>query len=208
MDDISTWVCLTARIFNRRLARMKNQLHVNLALSAIVVLGLAWIWFSRDPQGTTTNGTIPAPQTGFMAPDFSLEDAEGQVITLSSLRGKPVLLNFWATWCPPCRSEMPAMQELLDEYADEGFTILAVNATNQDDLDQVNSFVQEHHLQFPILLDLAGQAFSLYEIRSLPTSFFLNDEGIIEEVIIGGMSEAFLRTRVESLLKNFHVETP
>ncbi len=167
----------------------------------LLLLGAAWIWISAAPAGSITAGEIPAPQEGFMAPEFTLETLHGETVTLSELRGTPVLINLWASWCGPCRAEMPAMQRIHEKYKDE-FTILAVNATNQDNLNAAAAFVNEHGLTFPILLDHDGSVSTQYQLRSLPTSFFVNREGIIEEVVIGGpMSEALLQTRIENLLQ-------
>ncbi|MBC8496885.1 MAG: TlpA family protein disulfide reductase [Anaerolineales bacterium] len=168
----------------------------------ILILGAAWIWFSAAPAGSTTSGEIPAPQEGFLAPDFTLQNVAGETITLSELRGQPVLINLWASWCGPCRAEMPAMQRIYESYQEQGFVILAVNATNQDSPNSAAAFAVEHSLTFPILLDVDGAVSGLYRLRSLPTSFFVNREGIIEEIVIGGpMSEALLQTRVENLLE-------
>jgi len=92
----------------------------------VLTIGAAWIWSSAAPFSNTTQGYIPAPQEGFLAPDFRLETFGGDRYTLSDLRGKPVLINFWASWCPPCRSEMPAIQNVFDEFQDQGFVVLAV----------------------------------------------------------------------------------
>jgi cytochrome c biogenesis protein CcmG, thiol:disulfide interchange protein DsbE len=168
----------------------------------ILALGAGWIFLSADKNGISTAGQIPAPQKGFLAPDFTLETLDGERVTLSDLRGKVVLLNFWATWCPPCRAEMPAFQETYIEYEDEDFVILAVNATTQDSLEDITAFIAEYGLSFPIVLDIEGEANRLYQVQSLPTSFFIDEEGIISEVVIGGpIAEALIRSRIEELLK-------
>jgi peroxiredoxin len=168
----------------------------------ILIAALAWIFLSADRAGTSTAGEIPAPREGFLAPDFSLQTPEGGTVTLSELRGQAVLVNLWATWCPPCRAEMPAIQKLYEEYKDQGFMVLAVNMTYQDNPQAVLPFTQENNLTFPILLDETGEMARKYELRSLPSSFFINRNGIIQEVVIGGpMSEALLRTRLESILE-------
>ena len=167
----------------------------------ILALGVAWTLISADKDGVSTAGQIPAPQKGFLAPDFTLETLEGENITLSDLRGKMVLLNFWATWCPPCRSEMPAFQKAYIDYEEEGFVILAVNATRQDKLESVGAFITEYGLSFPIVLDVEGNANQLYQVQSLPTSFFIDKEGMIQEVVVGGIAEAMVRTRVEKFLR-------
>lgn len=169
---------------------------------AILVAALAWIFASADRAGVSTAGEIPAPREGFLAPDFSLQTLEGETVSLSELRGQAVLVNLWATWCPPCRAEMPAIQKLYDEYKDQGFMVLAVNMTYQDNPQSVLPFTRENNLTFPILLEETGEMARKYELRSLPSSFFVNRDGIIQEVVIGGpMSEALLRTRIESILE-------
>lgn len=97
---------------------------------------------------------------------------------------------------------MPAMQKAYEAYQDQGFVILAVNATNQDSRQDAVDFAGQYGLTFPILLDTSGEVSSLYQLRSLPTSFFIDRHGVIQEVVIGGpMSEALLRTRVQQLME-------
>jgi cytochrome c biogenesis protein CcmG/thiol:disulfide interchange protein DsbE len=168
----------------------------------VLMAGLVWIAVSVDRTGSATAGRIPVPRAGFLAPDFSLNTPTGERVTLSDLRGQAVLVNLWATWCPPCRAEMPAIQKLYEEYHDSGFTVLAVNMTYQDDPFAVVPFVQEYGLTFPLLIEETGEVAAKYELRSLPSSFFIDREGVIQEVVIGGpMSEALLRTRIESILE-------
>lgn len=169
---------------------------------AILLLGLAWIFASADRVGTSTAGRIPAPQQGFLAPDFELQTITGETVRLSDLRGQAVLVNLWATWCPPCRAEMPAIEQVYQEYKAQGFTVLAVDMTYQDSFADIAPFVEKYQLTFPILLEPNGEMARAYQLRSLPSSFFIDREGIIHEVVIGGpMAEALLRTRVEEILK-------
>ena len=168
----------------------------------ILILGFAWILLSADKSGTSTAGRIPAPQQGFLAPDFELQTITGESIKLSDLRGQAVLVNLWATWCPPCRAEMPAIEKIYNEYKDQGLVVLGVNMTYQDSASDIPPFINEYGLTFPILLDETNSVGSAYQLRSLPSSFFIDREGIIQEVVIGGpMAEALLRTRVEQILK-------
>lgn len=127
---------------------------------------------------------------------------DGKSFTLSDLRGQAVLINLWASWCVPCRSEMPAMQRVYEDLRAEGFEILAVNATNQDSRTAAQAFVNEMGLSYPILMDVDGLVSRQYGLRALPTSFFVAPDGIIQEVVVGGpMGEALLRIRVEQLLE-------
>jgi len=101
------------------------------------------------------------------------------------------------------------MERIYQDYQGEGFTILAVNATNQDQIDNVNAFVKEYQLNFPILLDENGEITSAYQLSAFPTSFFISADGIIQDVVVGGpMSEALLRSRVEHLLEITISEAP
>lgn len=170
--------------------------------SVLLIAGLAWIFISADKTGNSTAGKITAPQKGFLAPGFELSTLTGETVKLSDLRGQVVLINLWATWCPPCREEMPTLEKVYKEYKDRGFTILAVNMTYQDDPGAIPPFIQKYGLTFPILLDKTGETGNAYQLKSLPSSYFIDREGIIQEVVIGGpMAEALLHTRIEKLLK-------
>ncbi|GAB4579698.1 MAG: TlpA disulfide reductase family protein [Anaerolineales bacterium] len=171
-------------------------------LMALFTLTLGAIWIGLTPALPNPTGEkIPAPRAGFAAPDFTLPTPDGETITLSELRGRPVIVNLWASWCGPCRAEMPALQRIYETYQDTGLVILAVNATQQDSEAAALAFVAEHGLTFPILLDVDGEASHLYELRALPSTYFIRPDGTIEEVVLGGpMAEALLSTRVERLL--------
>jgi cytochrome c biogenesis protein CcmG/thiol:disulfide interchange protein DsbE len=179
-----------------------QTIHRQIMYFLILTAGLAWVLISADKSGVSTSGRIPAPQQGFTAPDFTLKTPTGEIVELSGFRGQAVLVNLWATWCPPCRAEMQSIEKMYGEYKDRGFTVLAVNMTYQDDPLAVMPFVNEQELTFPILLDETGEMAKAYQLRSLPSSYFIRPDGVINEVVIGGpMSEALLRTRIEDLLK-------
>lgn len=173
-----------------------------LSASAVLFLGAVWIWISRIPENLSKNLAIAVPQIGFQAPDVNLRTPKGEQYSLSDLRGKAVILNIWASWCPPCRAEMPALQRVYEQYHSQGLEILAINATNQDNLDLALSFISEYQLTFPILLDNDGNTSKDYRVNSLPTTYFIDQAGIIRDVVIGGpMAEALLRVRVEKLIQ-------
>ncbi|MEJ2265644.1 MAG: TlpA disulfide reductase family protein [Anaerolineales bacterium] len=169
----------------------------------VLALGLAWTFASRAPVAATTGGAPPpSPREGFSAPDFTLDSLDGGQTTLSDLRGQIVLVNLWASWCLPCRAEMPAIERVYRSYKDLGLEVLAVNATNQDSVDAARAFVQERGLTFPVLLDRTGSVSAAYNLRGLPSSFFIDRQGVIRSVVIGGpMNEALIQSKVESLLK-------
>lgn len=181
---------------------MKPSFRWQLFSFLILIVAAAWTWISRVPPGSTNSGEIPAPREGFQAPDFTLSTLDGEEIAFSQLRGRPMLINLWASWCLPCRAEMPAIQTVYDEYADRGFLVLAVNATNQDSHSDVIAFTRNNGLTFPILLDEDGEVSRKYALQALPTSYFVDSHGIIREVVVGGpMSEALLRIRVQQLFE-------
>jgi cytochrome c biogenesis protein CcmG, thiol:disulfide interchange protein DsbE len=179
-----------------------QQYQRRIVYSIILLLGLAWTLASADKSGVSTSGRVTAPQQGFLAPDFDLKTPTGESVKLSDLRGQAVLVNLWATWCPPCRAEMKSIEKVYNEYKERGFTVLAINMTYQDEPLAVMPFVKEQGLSFPILLDETSATADAYQLRSLPSSFFIDRKGIIDEVVIGGpMAEALLRTRIEDILK-------
>lgn len=169
---------------------------------ALLILGAVWVFASKDPSGTTSAGNISAPQKGFLAPDFSLQDQENNSVTLSDLRGKPVVINFWASWCKPCQMEMPALERVYQKFKSQGLFILGVNATNQDDSVIALNLASGLRLSFPILFDIDGIVSQQYRVRALPTTYFIDTNGIIQDIIIGGpMPEALLHSRVQMLLE-------
>ena len=144
------------------------------------------------------SATARAQVAAMPAPDFTLPTLDGEDITLSDLRGRAVLINFWATWCPPCRLEMPAMQRVYERYKEEGFVVLAVNF--REGQEQVKPFVEELGLTFPVLLDEKGNVASQYRVIGLPSSYFVDKEGRIQTVQVGAMSEAFMEEQVQRLV--------
>lgn len=168
----------------------------------VLAAGLLWIALARANEATTTGGAPPpSPREGFSAPDFTLERRGGGQTTLSELRGAVVVLNLWASWCPPCRAEMPALQAVHDEYADQGLVVLGLNTLFQDGLGAAEAFISEFGLTFPMVFDESGAVSQRYQLRAMPTTFFIDRRGVIRAVVVGGpMSEALLRAQVDELL--------
>jgi thiol-disulfide isomerase/thioredoxin len=157
---------------------------------------------SPTPTAPSVNPNQPqrptVPEVGALAYDVTLDTLNGDQVTLSDLRGKAVMLNFWATWCGPCRIEIPHMIELYDEYRDSGFEILAVNL--RENPAQVQAFTEQLGMSFPVALDTNGQAGAAYYVRAIPTTFFLDSDGVIRFIHQGTLSEAGLRDYIERLL--------
>ncbi len=169
--------------------------------SLILLWAAGWIYFSRVPTPTQDVDRIPAPREGFPAPDFSLKSFDDRVVTLAAYRGKVVIVNLWASWCGPCRAEMPAIKKIYEANKDRGLEVLAVNSTFQDNEREARLFARDLNLTFTLLLDPDGAVSRRYLLRALPSTFFIDKRGVIRTVIVGGpMSEATLQTQVESLL--------
>ncbi len=138
---------------------------------------------------TSPNEGRVAPEVGAVAPEFSLQSVSGDKVTLSAQRGKVTLINFWATWCPPCRAEMPGIQDRYERYQPD-LTVLAID--NAEPLDLVLAFQEEYGLTFDMLLDLDASVQRTYQIRGYPTSMFVDENGVIQIVHIGLMTETQL----------------
>ena len=124
--------------------------------------------------------------TPIQAPDFQLEDMDGEKYSLQSYRGKVVILNFWATWCPPCRREIPSMEALYQAFRDEAFAILAINEWETE--DHVFAFMGQLPVEpsFPILLDLDSEVATSFGVKGLPTTLLLDPQGRIVYRAVGG----------------------
>lgn len=124
-----------------------------------------------------------APKMGKLAPDFQLPNLEAQAISLSDFQGKPVFLNFWATWCGPCRYEMPLIQAMFEKSSGTGLVILAVDVGEAP--SRVKDYLQSGNFSFPVLLDTKQDVALGYNVRGLPTTFLIDKDGIIKEVKVG-----------------------
>jgi cytochrome c biogenesis protein CcmG, thiol:disulfide interchange protein DsbE len=168
-----------------------------LALTAVV--GLWWIAYSQVGDGlVVVDDQHAAPLPGFVAPDFELTAVVGPPISLSQLRGKPVVLNFWATWCPPCRAEMPYFQAVSDNYAGR---VVVIGVDQGEPLEQVAAFANSVGVTYPLALDLDSRISRVYQVHALPTTFFIDRHGIVRELHTGIISQAVLEERIERLLR-------
>ena len=145
----------------------------------IMIIGIVFILpepvCSSEVNELITSLGITSLPEGKTAPDFTLENLNGKEVSLSDYRGRLVFLNFWATWCPPCRSEMPSMEKLYQKFRDEDFVILAVDL--RESQNTVKDFARDYKLNFSILLDSTGKIGDTYGVRAIPTTYLINPQG-------------------------------
>ncbi|MFP4198739.1 MAG: TlpA family protein disulfide reductase [Halanaerobium sp.] len=157
---------------------------ISILLITILVLGALSVFYFQDSNSAVVQAEV-GTESGMEAPDFTLKNTDDKEVDLSDYRGQKVFLNFWASWCPPCREEMPDMQKLHEEYGEE-VVILAVNV-GEGKSTAVN-FMKKNDLDFSVLLDTDKNTAQNYLVRGIPTSYFLNEDGIIEEKVVGAVS--------------------
>ncbi len=139
-------------------------------------------------------------KVGFSAPDFTLTTLDGKTVKLSDLRGQNVLINYWVTWCDPCLEELGFLDLLGQEFQARGFVILSVNGLAQNPLPDVESIVSQKSLTLPVLLDDSDNFYNTYLVKFLPTSFFIDENGVIRHIQLGSATEETFRAKIEQLL--------
>jgi peroxiredoxin len=159
-----------------------------LELSAGVVLlggaiGAAAYWSRSAPASRPDAFAVSRPAEPMPAPEFELPDLAGQTVRLADFRGRVVVLNFWATWCVPCREEMPALETLARELGPRGLVVVAVNF--KESRRDVEAFVREHDLRFPMLLDTEGRISERYQVFALPTTAVVDRRGMLVGTVLG-----------------------
>jgi peroxiredoxin len=178
-----------------------------IGIACLVVVVVAGAGLSSLAGGGTGSGAGSAPvmiagsriEIGASAPEFTLQSVDGGTHALSDYRGQIVFLNFWTTWCPSCEGEMPTIESIYEAYRDEGFIVLAINAGESS--RSIRSFQQEEGLTFPLLIDPGESVTGNYEIRALPTSLLVDQEGVISRIYTGPITHGQLAEDLEGLLQ-------
>ena len=180
---------------------------VFVALMIFAVMGYRILTENYAPQGTVpspiadadtaTNNTEPTT-----APDFTVLDMDGNEVNLSDYFGKPIIINFWATWCGPCKSELPAFDNMYAKYGDDvEFIMLNLTDGSRDTVDKVKQFVSDNSYSFPVYFDTTLEASNTYGAYSIPTTYLIDDEGIPVHSQMGAMSEEQLEQLINALLE-------
>lgn len=163
----------------------------------VALVGGAWIHVTRlasDPASPSI-----APRVNFAMPAFSLTALDGTTFASDDLRGKIVILNFWATWCPPCRAEMPLLQAISTEHREHDVVVLAIDVG--EDRATVEAYAKELGLTLPVLLDDKLGVAASFQVGALPTSFFIDRAGIIRAAYLGAMNRAYIEAQLTQLLE-------
>lgn len=161
---------------------------MNKMLKAIlpVIISLVLLLVGCSTGSTGSEATVT--RIGEPAPNFQLKNLDGKDIILSNLTGKPALLNFWATWCPPCRGEMPYMQEIYEKWSEKGLVLLAIDIGESP--AQVKEFLEANDLSLSIALDTNQIVAQRYNITAIPTTFLIDKDGIIQAKVVGAFPSA------------------
>jgi peroxiredoxin len=214
IDDVSG---VEERPQNRRQwSGLVGSLVLPLLVVATIVGGLLWFENARGgsetddgrygivelPAGANSTGRSPSTDVGRAAPDFLLRTPDGGELRLSDLRGKPVLVNFWASWCTPCRQEMPEIVRAYDARAEDGLVVVAVDL--QENTGQVHQFADEFGMDFPIVIDRTGQVAEAWRIggpvEGIPSSYFIDAEGVVRGRVFGPMNAETLERELAKIM--------
>jgi len=177
-----------------------------LATIAVGIAIVSLIWFFDRPGAAGSSQVItltaaasgPAPRVGEPVPDFRIRLLDGEYLQLSDLRGQPVWINFWATWCPPCRAETPDIQEVYEKYKDDGLVVIAVSIG--EDPCTVRAYQERTGTTFPMGVDGDTSIAAMYRIVGIPTHFFVDGDGILREWRIGAMSKKTMDKKVDEIM--------
>lgn len=171
---------------------------IGIAIVVMLIGAIAWNIFSNSEAqyGITDEGT--GLEQGDTPPQFELETLDGEPLSLEDVKGKKVIVNFWATWCEPCREEMPVFEEY--DAQNEDVVVVAVNMTHKDGkIEKITDFVNEYGLTFPVVLDKTGDVSKAYEVINIPSTYFLDEDGMIQLKINGSLDETMLDLYMDKL---------
>lgn len=186
---------------------MKKWIWIVAVVALVALLIGAWFLYdnlkdkflpdtlSTQPEQDETEGNSPQ-----MAPDITVYDAQGKAVKLSDMRGKPVVLNLWASWCSPCKQEMPGFQSACEKY-DGQVQFMMVNLTGQDKREDAKAFLDQTGYTFPVYFDTDDSAAMNYSTGSIPTTIFIDKDGYLVTYAIGAISEAVLEQGIGMIMK-------
>jgi peroxiredoxin len=190
--------------------RLLNSMFLPVAFVSVLIV-VVWYWQDRaaapvqlppllhEPEDARAAARHAAPGVGRLAPDFLVETLAGRTVALTDFRGQPVIVFFWATLCEPCLEEIPLLEALAREHHEARLTILAVNVL--DNPDEVTAFARETETEFPILIDASGDASESLRVVGVPSTFFIDRDGILRAQFFGPLGNADLDRLVPAILQ-------
>lgn len=188
----------------------KNPPYGSIFIGAgLLTLGIvAALMLSQPDNASSSAGSVPQSNeisvvpaaVNFAAPELSLSDLNGKQSSLADYRGKVVLVNNWATWCPPCKAEMPTLLAYYEKYKDQGFVLIGIEAG--EPADEVAKFVAEYKLTFPIWLDPNNRALTAFQNQGLPNSYVIDEQGVVRLAWTGAINTTMLEKYVTPLLED------
>jgi len=179
---------------------MQRNFPIWLIVVLILIVGVLVFNVIGQPPAEISEDPIKIDKSQFQtAPDFTLTDLAGNTVSLTDYKGKNIYLNFWASWCGPCKMEMPDIEKIYQEYKDKDLIVLAVDVG--ENMDTVNDFVTANQFNFSVLLDPKGSVAKTYKVSSIPVSIFINKEGLIVSKKIGLMTHAQMQAYVSELYR-------
>jgi peroxiredoxin len=221
MAENSSSEPLEARPGASAIARAGGFKRIAVAILVIgAIVGAIWWLESRDDAGVSprgerygpielpaalqTAGFSVAPAEGSLAPDFLLQNLDGGDLRLSDYRGKPVVLNFWATWCGPCRKEIPQFVEAYNRFGPQGLVIIGVNL--QEGKSIARGYVEDFGMKFPVATDVDGEVGDAYRLLGLPVTYFIGRDGVVRGVFTGPFEEKERDTEVRGAIEQSELE--
>ena len=163
------------------------------------VLGFAWTWISRPDAGSAMPALQASTRVGAIAPAVTFGAPGNGAITLDSLKGKVVVVNFWASWCPPCRAEMAALNQVNTDSSSRDVVVLGVNQMESEEV--AIKFMTEQNLGFMLALDRDGLVSQQYRVSALPTTYFVDKAGVIRDIVYGGpMTRPLIESKINAIL--------
>ena len=181
---------------------MNKKLFIGILIFALFLISAVTLYNSLSENYIQEEPLeIEENEEKISAPDFVMYDKDGREVKLSSYKGKPIVMNFWATWCGPCRAELPAFQAMYDKYG-EKLQFLMVNLTDgiEETKEKVEAFISKDKYSFPVFYDLSQKGAYYYSVSSVPLTVFIDKEGNIKNMRVGAMNEQMLSRYIDDLI--------